>query len=117
MNLRRLGFAVVTVAALSPSISTASPDKDFANACARAFVTRIAGQGATGPTYKLDYKGDRSWGWSGGALAINYSFDLEARSARTGVAIARARCSTNSRGTVIVLSSLPLGAVLSAQLE
>jgi hypothetical protein len=117
MNLRRLGFAVITVAAFSPSMSTASPDKDSANACARAFATRIAAQGAVAPTYKLDYKGDRSWGWSGGVLATNYTFDLEARNAKTGVAIARARCSTNSRGTIIALSSLPLGTVLSAQLE
>ena len=48
-----------------------------------------------------------------------YSFDLRANDPKTGQPVARASCSTDARGAVIALSSLPLEAApatLAAQL-
>jgi hypothetical protein len=122
MILRTLGLVATLVAALLPSISNASPEKDAVSACAHAFATNIATPGAT-PTYKLDYQGDRLGSWSPGPLgsagffANGYTFDLQAHDPKTGEAIARARCSTNLRAVVIALTSLPVDSRLYARLD
>ena len=39
-----------------------------------------------------------------------YTFDLNAKDLKTGLPIARASCSTDSRGAVVALSAIPLDA-------
>ena len=109
MNARTFGLAAAAVAAFSPAICNASPDTAAVNACARAFADNIAPERAAAPRYKLDYR--RSF--SGASIAYYFptksTFDLEAHDPKTGAVLARARCSTDARGAVVVLSLLPLG--------
>jgi hypothetical protein len=109
MILRKVALAAVTVAALSPTISNASPERISAKACASAFASSIAAPGASAPAYKLAYRGT-----TGSMLSdfypADYTFTLEARNPKTGLPIARALCSTDSRGNVTTISAMPLNA-------
>ncbi|MGO9514842.1 MAG: hypothetical protein ACLP2F_14565 [Steroidobacteraceae bacterium] len=119
MNIRRIGLAVITVAALTPTISNASPEKASFDACVVAFEKSIATPGAAVPAYKVIYRGSRFDSAITQYFATGYTYDLEAHNPKTGVTLARARCSTDRRATVIALSPLPLDAhapALAAQL-
>jgi hypothetical protein len=120
MIIRKIALGLVTVAALSPAVSNAgSFEKASLNACARAFATSLASPGAAAPAFKLDYLGDRTASSVTDFYPVQYSFDLEAKDPKTGLAIARARCSADSRGAVTALSAEPLeatGGTLAAQL-
>ena len=109
MILRKIALAVVTVAALSPTVSNASPERMSAKACASAFASSIAAPGTGTPAYKLAYRGT-----TGSALAdfypTDFTFTLEARDPKSGLPIARAVCSTNHRGAVTTISAVPLRA-------
>jgi hypothetical protein len=109
MILRKIALAAVTVAALSPTVSNASPERISARACASAFASSIAAAGTSAPAYKLAFRGS-----AGNALSdfypSDYSFTLEARDPKTGLPIARALCSTDSRGNVTTISAVPLNA-------
>jgi hypothetical protein len=105
-----LGLVLASIAALSPAVSNASPEKAALNACARAFATSLAAPGAATPAFKLDY---RSNAFAGSMLEFytrEYTFELDAKDPKTGLAIARASCSTDSHGAVVALSSIPLDA-------
>jgi hypothetical protein len=107
MNIRTIAFAAATIAALSPAISNASPERASVKACASAFATSMAAPGASAPAYKLAYRGS-----FGSTLSdfypTDYTFTLEAHDPKTGVAIARARCSTDTHGTVTAIAAIPL---------
>jgi len=109
MILRKIAFAVVTIATLSPTVSNASPERNSAAACASAFASSIAAPGSGTPAYKFSYRG-----MFGSALTDFYpaesTFTLEARDPKSGAAIARAVCSTNYRGVVTKISAVPLNA-------
>jgi hypothetical protein len=111
MNIRKIVLAVATIAALSPAISNASPERESLKACANAFATSIATPGAATPGYKLAYHGDVSSPLM--EYPSDYTFMLEAHDAK-GSAIARARCSTNARGEVTAISAVPLNSKPSA---
>lgn len=107
MNARTFGLAAAALAAFSPTICNASPERAAVNACARAFAARIANEPAVAPRYKLDYRD----GWSTGSVADYFptdsTFDLEAHDPKSGLVIAHARCSTNARGEIVAFSLLP----------
>jgi hypothetical protein len=109
MILRKVALAIAAIAALSPAISNASPERISAKACASAFASSIAAPGASAPAYKLAFRGAM-----GSALSdfypSDFTFTLEARDPKTGLPIARALCSTDYRGTVTSISAVPLNA-------
>jgi hypothetical protein len=108
MKLRHLGLAAASLAALAPAIANASPEKAALNACARAFASSLAAPGTAVPAYKLAYRDDLYTGSVLEFYAREYSFELHANDLKTGLPIARANCSTNSRGAVVALSPIPL---------
>jgi hypothetical protein len=114
MTLSKSAAALITVAALSPAISHASPERASVNACAAAFAASLAAPGAKVPGYKIDYRPT-----SESSLSIffpsEFTFTLEARDPKTGLAIGRASCSVNSRGAVTVFSTIPLDRKLAAR--
>jgi hypothetical protein len=117
MNIRKIVLAVATIAALSPVISNASPERASVKACASAFATSLAAPGANAPVYKLAYRGSFVSSLSD-FYPTDYTFTLEAHDPKTGLAVARARCSTDSRGTVVSIAAIPLdvkGTELAAQ--
>jgi hypothetical protein len=107
MMIRKIALAVATIAALSPVISNASAEKVSVKACASAFVTSIAAAGVSVPTYKLAYHGSMGGGLSD-FYPTDYTFTLEAHDPKTGLAVARARCSTDSHGAVTAIAAIPL---------
>jgi hypothetical protein len=112
MILQKVALAALTIAALSPTVSSASPEKISAKACASAFASSIAAPGASAPAYKLAFRGT-----IGSALTDFYpsafTFTLEARDPKTGLSFARAVCSTDHRGNVTTISAVPLNAETS----
>jgi len=107
MNVRKIGLAAAAIAALSPAVSQAS-EKAALDACARAFASSLASPGAAAPAYTLVYSGSPNVPSIVDYFARDYSFDLHADNQRTGLPIARARCSTDMRGNVVALSPIPL---------
>jgi hypothetical protein len=103
MNLRILNFVAATIAVLAPALSDASPETEALDACARAFASSLAPPGAAAPAFKVAYRGNQ---FSGSMLEFysrEFNFDLYANNPKTGLPIARASCSTDSRGSVVAL--------------
>jgi len=107
MKFHKFALAVVTIATLVPVVSNASPEKASLKACARAFASTIAAPGAPAPAFKLAYH-DASGSILADFYPTEYTFTLEAHDPKSGVAVARALCSTDSHGEVTALSSIPL---------
>jgi hypothetical protein len=120
MNSRPLCFALVTLAALTPLTSNASPEKDSINACAHAFAARLSADAVRPLAFKVNYPDhvNATSGSIADSFSMGYSFDLQARDPKTGAVVERARCSTNLRGAVTALRLTPLDndSTLSAQL-
>ena len=119
MKYRKVALILAAAAALVPAISNASPERAALNACARAFASSLATPGTAAPAFKVAYRGSLSAGSMLAFYAREYTFDMRANDPKTGLPLARASCSTNARGAVIALSSLPLQAApatLAAQL-
>src|SRR5579862_3272695 len=106
MHIRHFALAIITIAALSPSISEAAPETESVNACARTLAAGVGGTGGFIPSYKLIYSGNRFTGSVADYFPGN-SFELEAHDPKTHAVIARARCSTNYRGEVVAFSWAP----------
>ena len=106
MIIRNIALAAAAATALAPAISNASGERVSVNACASAFATSIASPGASIPTYKLAYRGTSSGGLAD-FYPVEYTFTLEAHDPKTGVPIARARCSVDSRGVVTEIAAEP----------
>jgi hypothetical protein len=107
MITRKLLLTAALAAAICPIISHASAENAALNACAQAFATSLAPDSAA-PAFKLKYHSE-----SAGPLADYYNshkftFYLQARDPKTGLTLARATCSADTRGAVIALTATPL---------
>ncbi|MGC1520393.1 MAG: hypothetical protein WA803_02535 [Steroidobacteraceae bacterium] len=111
MKYRIIGLALATVGSLAPAISQASSEKDALASCVRTFAASLAAPGAAAPAYKVEYRGNLYLQSTMDVYSRVYTFHLLAKS-KTGSSMAQARCATDSRGTVIALSPLPLQAAL-----
>jgi hypothetical protein len=120
MNIRALFLSMASAAAILPSISHASGENAALNACARAFAASMTAAGSSAPTFKLKYLS----GHPGSTFADYYSgseytFYLQAHDPKTGLTLARATCTADTRGTHVALTSTPLDgqeATLAAKL-
>ena len=110
MILRTIALAVVTIATLSPAVSSASSERTSAKACASAFASSIGAPGAVTPAYRLAFRGTAGGGTLADFYPTDFTFTLEARNPKTNLPIARAVCSTNSHGVVTTISAVPLKA-------
>ncbi len=109
MTIRKFLLTAASLAALSPAISNAAPEDTALKACARAFASSLA-TGSGTPTFKLKYESE-----SVGTVAEyygshDYTFDLQARNPKTGLALAQATCSADKHGTIFALTLQPLEA-------
>jgi hypothetical protein len=114
MKYRKVSLILAAAAAFAPALSNASPERVALNACARAFASSLATPGSAAPAFKVTYRGSQS---AASMLAFynrEYSFELHANDPKTGLPVARASCSTDARGAVTALSSLPLEAAPEA---
>ena len=106
MIIRKLLLTAASIAAICPAISQASPENTALNACAQAFATSLASGSGT-PTFKLKYHSE-----SAGPVADYYNsgeftFYLQAHDPKSGLTLARATCSADTRGAVIALTATP----------
>jgi len=107
MNFRKIPLALAAIAALSPAISNASPEKTALTACAQAFASSLASPGGSVPTFKIAYRGGDVPGSMVQFYSREFTFELQAHDPKTGLTIARASCSTDVHGNVLALSSVP----------
>jgi len=119
MNMHSLLLGVASAAVFSASIAHASPEDAALNACARAFAASLASPGSETPSFKLKYLGSQPRStfddyYSG----HQYRFDLQAQNPKTGLTLARASCTADTRGARVALTSTPLEqeATLAARL-
>jgi hypothetical protein len=106
MQIRQFLLAGATIAAISPAVSTASPENDALNACANALASSVATAGSNPPTYKMKYRHSQS-GPLMDYYGRQYTFFLQARDARTGLSLGRVTCSANMRGTIVAWNTSP----------
>jgi len=111
MNIRKIPLAVAVIAALSPALSNASPEKTALTACAQAFASSLGKPGASAPSFKIAYRGSDIPGSMVDFYSREYTFALQAHDPKTGLTIARASCAADVRGHVFALSSVPLDEV------
>jgi hypothetical protein len=119
MNFRKISLAVATIAALAPALSNASPERAALDACARAFASSLAPPGGAAPAYSVAYRSNQYVGSVTEFFARVYTFELHANDKKSGLAIARASCTTDTHGAVIALTPIPMSAAqpaLAAQL-
>jgi hypothetical protein len=108
MKFRYIALTAAALAALTPAIGNASPEKDGLNACARAFAATLAPPGADVPAYKVTYRDDQHFGSMLEYYAREYNFDLHVSDKKTGLAVARAKCSTDAHGTLVAFVPIAL---------
>jgi hypothetical protein len=111
MNMHTLLLGVASAAVFSTSISHASPENAALNSCARAFAASMASPGSDTPSFKLKYLGSQPRStfddyYSG----HEYTFYLQAQNPKTGLTLARATCTADTRGARVALTSTPLDA-------
>ena len=105
MRFRLLFPSALSLAALSPAISQAAPESDALSACTRAFESSLASEAANPPVFKLKYTaGQPSTAWSS-FFTREYTFFLQARDPKSGLARASATCRATSAGNLIALQA------------
>jgi len=109
MNFRTLILGAASIAVLLPCVSNASPENAALDACVRAFAESMATPGSSAPAIKLKYQSSQP----GSAIAEYYSsrqyiFELQARDPKTGATVARATCTSDTRGAQLALTATPL---------
>ena len=108
MKIRNISLTLATIAVLAPALSQAGSERVAFKACASAFASTLASPGGAAPAFKADYLAGRSTGSMLDFYTREYSFDLRADDPKTGALVARARCTTDTRGAVLALAPLPL---------
>lgn len=116
MRFRLLFPTAAILTALSPAISQAAPESDALSVCTHAFVSSLAPDAANPPVFKLKYSaGQPATAWSNFSTR-EYTFYLQARDSKTGIARARATCSATAGGNLIALKADPAdGPALAAK--
>jgi hypothetical protein len=118
MQSRNLLLTAAILAATSPSLANASAQKAGLNACAQAFASSMAAPGTAAPSFKLNYNGTEQAGPLASYYDREYTFYLQAKNPKTGLALATATCSVDTKGTIVALKTLPAessGATLAAR--
>jgi hypothetical protein len=110
MRFRLLFPTAAIIAALSPAISQAAPETEALSACTHAFESSLATDAVSPPVFKLKYTaGQPASAWSN-FFTREYTFFLQARDPKTGIARASATCSATSGGNLIALKAAPADA-------
>jgi hypothetical protein len=105
MRFRLLFPTAAIIAALSPAITQAAPESEALSACTHAFESSLAPDAATAPVFKLKYAaGQPATAWSN-FFTREYTFFLQARDPKTGIARASATCSATAGGNLIALKA------------
>ena len=105
MNLRTLGLALSALGALTPAVSRA--DRVAFNACLSAFEKTLEAPSGQSHSFHVVFGGEDAPSDSISRFyRVSSTYDLSANDPRTGVVIARMRCSADSRGVISSLRPL-----------
>jgi len=117
MIIRTSALLLAAAAAISPSISSASPESASLAACAQAYAARMANPGMAAPKYHVSYMNDESSGTLSLIYAREYSFELQAKDPKTGVPMSKAICSASRAGVVteLTIEALPAAPTFAAR--
>jgi hypothetical protein len=106
MTIRKLLLTAASIAAICPAVSHASPENTALNACAQAFATSLT-PGSGTPAFKLKYHSESAGAWADFYGSHDFTFYLQAHDPKTGLTLASATCSADTRGAVIALTATP----------
>jgi hypothetical protein len=106
MQIRTVLLTGAAIAAISPAVSNASPERVALSACANALASNVANAGGA-TTYQVKYQHSAS-GPLEDYYTHQYTFYLEARNGKNGAPIARATCSATRRGSITAFTPVPL---------
>ena len=106
MTIRHLGLAIAALAAVCPVVCNASPAKASLDACVTAFEKTLASADEVSHAFKVVYESEQFASSIADFYPTTYIFDLQANNPKTGVVVARVRCSADRHGSV-ALTSLP----------
>jgi len=106
MQIRMFLLTGAAIAAITPLVSHASPERVALNACANALASHVATAGGAA-SYRLKYQHSASGPLEDYYGRNQYTFYLEAR-AKSGAPLARATCSANWRGSITAFTPVPL---------
>jgi hypothetical protein len=101
MHVRTLLIAVAALAALTPAISNAGPERAALKTCTAAFASSLGVKGAASPTVKLNYRNGQTSSTFAEYYTREYTFFLKANDPKTGLALARATCSATTGGALL----------------
>lgn len=104
MTIRKLLLTAAFIAVICPAVSQASPESTALNACAQAFATSLASGSGT-PAFKLKYHSESAGAWADFYGSHDFTFYLQAHDPKTGLTLASATCSADTRGTVLALTA------------
>lgn len=104
MNHRKIALLAAAIVAFAPAASNASSEAAALDACAQAFATSLAAPGTAAPAYKVIHASSPNLGSVAEFYAREYTFYMRANDKKTGSAVARASCSTDTHGVVIALT-------------
>jgi hypothetical protein len=107
MTIRNVLLAAVSVAAMTPAISNATPENAAMKACAEAFAASLA-SGSVTPKFTLKYHRESDSMLSYYYASHDFAFNLQANDPKTGLTLARAQCSADVHGKILALTAAPL---------
>lgn len=107
MTIRKLLLAAVSMAAMTPAISNASPENAAMKACAQAFASSLA-PGSAAPKFTVKYHRESGSMLSWFYATHDYAFNLQANDPKTGLTLARAKCSADTHGKILALTATPV---------
>ncbi len=99
-RFRNHALAVAAIAAIVPAAANASPAGTSLDACAKAFASALAADGAPLPKFKIAHRGGQYFGSIDEFYSHEFSFDMQARDPKTGSVLARATCTADRKGLV-----------------
>ena len=115
MNVRLIAIAAIAaVADIQPSNSRASSDVAALTACAKVFAAGLSTRAAPATGYRITFA-NRGYVETVAQYESGiYTYDVVARDAKSGAALASATCTVDETGAVMALSYVPLTAAAPA---
>ena len=106
--IRTLLFTAVSTAVFLPAVSHASTESTALSACTRAFAASMAAPGSIAPAFKLVRSSEPESAIDGYYTGHEYTFYLQAHDSKSGMTVASATCTSDSRGTHVALTAVPV---------
>jgi hypothetical protein len=98
-----LHWAAVAVSVFFAALAGASPEETAQGGCRSAFVTSLSKDGAVAADFRISFLTEAYVATEAQYAAGEYSYDLLARSVRTGLPVATVTCVVDDAGSVVAI--------------